>query len=359
MKQIIDTSEFQRLRDIKQLGIASMVFPSATHTRFEHSIGVSHLAGLMVQHLRNEHPELKITDRSIELFRIAGLLHDLGHAPFSHMFDNHIVPNLDKKYFQNDPHFALEHEERSCLILEQMVLKYNLAISKKELNFIKRLIVPQKEDTTWEYQIIANQVNDIDVDKIDYIQRDSFHLNLGYAGQYTRILELGRVIDKQLCYPKKLKFEIYSLFHTRFRLHKEIYNHPVSKAYEFMFTELFCETMKEYPDVKFIDLTESLILARYKRSPASASIIKQIDQRQHPKLLEEYVGIKKINDFTNKTNLIKHYKIGFVGKNKTHPLNSVWFYSTKNKNNKYKIDLNQISPIISQTYFEHGVRIYS
>ena len=274
------------------------------------------------------------------------------------MFDNHIVPNLDK-YFRKDPHFALEHEERSCLILDQMVTKYNLPLEKEEVEFIKRLIVPNKTDTTWEYQIIANQVNDIDVDKIDYIQRDSFHLNLGYAGQYTRILQLGRVIDGQLCYPEKLKFEIYSLFHTRFRLHKEIYNHPVSKAYEFMFTELFIETMKEYPQVKFIELTESLILARYNRSSASKAIMKKIDQRQHPKLLAEYVGTKTTETDIPKSNLVKHYQIGFVGKNKTHPLHSVWFYSAKRKNKKYKINLDQISPIISQTYFEHGVRIYS
>lgn len=360
MKAFIDTPEFQRLRDIKQLGVAHLVFPSATHTRFEHSIGVSHLGGLVISNLKQRQPELNITDRMIELVRIAALMHDIGHAPFSHVFDNEIVASIDPDYFKGDPHFAAEHEDRSCKIIAQMVKDYNLPMTESEVDFVQRLIVPGKEDNTWIFQIIANGVNEIDVDKIDYIQRDGFHLDLCYAGKYSRILLQGRVIDDQLCYPEKLKFEIYSLFHTRFRLHKEIYNHPVAKAYEYVYKDLFLETLKEHPNVPFIQLTEPLILSRFNRSPVVQELFRKIDGRHHIKLLSEYVVHDSCETSVADSNatMVQKYHIGFVGKHKTNPLHNVWYYKMRDPLKKYRILPRDISPIISGTYHEQGVRIY-
>ena len=97
MQSVIDTPEFQRLRDLKQLGTTYFVFPSATHTRFEHSLGVSYLAGVMGESLQKNQPELEITDREIELLRVAGLIHDIGHGPFSHLYDDYIIEENDKR----------------------------------------------------------------------------------------------------------------------------------------------------------------------------------------------------------------------------------------------------------------------
>ena len=115
MRQIIDTPEFQRLRDLKQLGACYYVYPSATHSRFAHSLGVSHLAGLAAQSLKAAQPELKLDERDIELFRIAGLIHDIGHGPFSHLYDEHIR-NANE----------IEHEVRGCQLFRHMVQKYKL-----------------------------------------------------------------------------------------------------------------------------------------------------------------------------------------------------------------------------------------
>ena len=84
---VMDTPDFQRLDNIKQLGGCSYIYPSATHTRKEHSIGVCHLAGLMVKHLRNTQPALGIDDDDELCVKLAGLVHDIGHGPFSHMFE--------------------------------------------------------------------------------------------------------------------------------------------------------------------------------------------------------------------------------------------------------------------------------
>jgi HD superfamily phosphohydrolase len=84
---VIDTPQFQRLRDISQLGGTYYVFPGAASHRFEHSIGVAFLARTYVQKLRENQPELNITDVDAACVEIAGLCHDIGHGPFSHLYD--------------------------------------------------------------------------------------------------------------------------------------------------------------------------------------------------------------------------------------------------------------------------------
>ena len=93
---VMDTPEFQRLDKIAQLGGCSYVYPSATHSRKEHSIGVAHLAEKMASHLQKTQPELSVTDDDVLCVALAGLVHDIGHGPFSHMFEE-FVERVDAK----------------------------------------------------------------------------------------------------------------------------------------------------------------------------------------------------------------------------------------------------------------------
>jgi len=257
MISIIDTYEFQRLRDLKQLGAVHYVYPSATHTRFEHSLGVCHLAKQMAKNLFGDQ-KLPDTHRpSWELISIAGLIHDIGHGPFSHLYDNFIRK-------EHEP----EHEERGCEIFREMVKKYKLDLSDNEVNIIVDMVNPP-EDKYYNpyYQIVANKVNQIDVDKIDYIQRDCYHIGLKFGGEWSRLLTMGKIttLDKSemklITWPKKLEYEIYQLFATRYRLHKQVYNHHTVKAYEYLIADIL-----KTVDIPFIELTDSVIKGCQKQS---------------------------------------------------------------------------------------------
>lgn len=141
---IIDTPEFQRLRWIKQLGMTYFVYPGASHNRFEHSLGVSYLAGELAKTLQTNQKKLDITDEDILCVQIAGLCHDLGHGPFSHLFDESFLPRVKPKY-------AEKHEGLSVKMFDYMMKKNNLRekfekakLGERDIKFIKEQIFCEK-----------------------------------------------------------------------------------------------------------------------------------------------------------------------------------------------------------------------
>ena len=134
--QIIDTPQFQRLRDLHQNGCSYFVFPSATHKRFEHSLGTAHLCNELMKDLKLKQPELNIRENDIINVTIAGLCHDLGHGPFSHSFENCMNTILHNT--ENNHKF--DHEEKSTELLEYLIKQNKIEISSDDLSFIQCLI---------------------------------------------------------------------------------------------------------------------------------------------------------------------------------------------------------------------------
>ncbi|KAM9792691.1 deoxynucleoside triphosphate triphosphohydrolase SAMHD1-like [Neosynchiropus ocellatus] len=262
--EIIDTPEFQRLRNIKQVAGAHFVYPGATHSRFQHSVGACYLAGKFVRRLKTKQPELEITDGDVLCVEIAALCHHLGHGPFSYLFINEFLPRAWKKESEESEEkrngenkqttTAFKHEEVSVKMLDHLLNKNNLKKSMKkynlnlpgDLNFIKDLILGNKEesqerrDKLFLYDIVNNTVNGIDVDKFDSFPRDCHYLGVKNNADFNRLLLSARVCDAenrtQICYRDKDLPHIYEMFRTRFRLHQKVYQHTVC-AVEEMITE--------------------------------------------------------------------------------------------------------------------------
>ncbi|XP_070600999.1 deoxynucleoside triphosphate triphosphohydrolase SAMHD1 isoform X2 [Erythrolamprus reginae] len=292
--RIIDTPQFQRLRYIKQLGGTYYVFPGASHNRFEHSLGVSHLAGLLVQALQERQPELNIDQRDILCVQIAGLCHDLGHGPFSHMFDARFIPLAR-------PTLNWKHEQASVQMFEYLIdsnnlkpemIEYGLKLDE-DIHFIKELIASPVEEkmgdkeaktpggpgsprasssalnqnngqecVLWPYrgrsknksflyEIVANKTSGIDVDKWDYFARDCHHLGIQNNFDYERFIKFARVCQVEdmmhICTRDKEVGNLYDMFHTRNSLHRRAYQHKVSNIIETMITEAF---LKADPHIK-------------------------------------------------------------------------------------------------------------
>ncbi|KIM78005.1 hypothetical protein PILCRDRAFT_608246 [Piloderma croceum F 1598] len=229
----VDTRQFQRLRAIKQLGTSYYVWPGASHNRFEHCLGVAHLARLMAEHLQKSQPELGITPRDVQCVQLAGLCHDLGHGPWSHVWDSLFIPTALKNK-------RWKHEDASEMMFDDLIKKNGIQIPDEDAEFIKALIAGEPTrsgdgaEKRFLFDIVANKRNGIDVDKFDYISRDCHAIGEKGNLSLTRLIHSARVIDNQLCYDIKDANQLYELCYTRFSLHKRIYNHKTAKAIEYM-----------------------------------------------------------------------------------------------------------------------------
>lgn len=400
---IIDTPQFQRLRYLHQLGTCHYVFPTASHTRFEHSIGTYHLTGKVLDILKlNSEPDFindglkkikylksyyetnptqSMLDPYVcELIKIAALCHDIGHGPFSHVFDDIFL-----KHFNQD-HLTY-HENRSCMIIRYIIKNnelLNTTINEDQISFICSLINPSKEETGFIFQIISNNLNSIDVDKFDYICRDTHTLGLKYSIDIPRLIDDMAVIDNKICFLEKLNYELVSLFKTRYRLHKQIYCHKAVVSIQYMVCDImlllndFMNLDQSIYDVaRFSDLTEEYIITYLKilfknkeqyNNTQKAKIVlanniwNRIINRDLYKLAVGKVTEKEIdnNDLDevlksiDKDKIICYKsKIGFVSGSKGNPMDETFFYKKDDNSKCFRITDEHISLLVPKIYQEY------
>lgn len=241
---VIKHEFFQRLKDIKQLGLAYKVFPSVTHSRFEHSIGVAYLCKLAITKLKEEYEF--ITNKLVILVTLAGLLHDVGHGPQSHLFDQ----ILEKKIIMGDEKM-IEHEERSIIIFQAIrndseeLLNY---LNEEDVKFISDMILgiirDKSDPSNCLVELLNNESSIFDLDKLDYLNRDTYY----YYGirdkiNYLKFIEnmrIEKVNDSyELCYSYDLKDDFDDLFRLRFENHFNIYQNINVKKWEKSFEDIF------------------------------------------------------------------------------------------------------------------------
>jgi len=212
IKELVETKEFQRLRNIYQLGECFNVFPGATHTRFSHSLGVYYLCTLVIKQIG---PDLINKKERISLL-IAALLHDIGHGPRSHSFE---------KYF------AISHELEGLEIITNPNSQINKVLRKNRVDILEILSILKGEHCRLFFnQIISGQLG---IDRLDYLLRDSYFCGVNYGKiEYDFLIQNIKIIDDELVYCIKAKNLIECILFSRYQMFSQIYLNQKAVLYE-------------------------------------------------------------------------------------------------------------------------------
>ena len=247
---IIDTVEMQRLRRIRQLGFSYLVYPGANHTRFEHSLGTYHLMNVLLDRLG------MARDADEELI-VASLIHDVGHGPYSHVTEPLIqkftgASHEDIGYvFSTDGEVKERDSEPSAPTIAEVVEAYRLD-RRKIQSYIKGERTGNR--TSRDISRILN--GEIDVDKMDYLVRDSYYTGVAYGVvDNMRLIQGLDFFNGELVITDKGILPAEYLLFSRFLMHPTVYNHHTSRIAQLMFLsalEAFinaeCESESELKD---------------------------------------------------------------------------------------------------------------
>ncbi|MBL7644854.1 MAG: HD domain-containing protein [Candidatus Hydrogenedentes bacterium] len=217
---LINCPEVQRLRRIHQLGVSNITYPGADHTRFAHSLGVTHLMQLVLDHLIRQSDKESIRKARQALLATA-LLHDVGHGPFSHLFETCLNIN---------------HEQWSIAIIRDENSKVNQVLKGQDTylpNHVVDLI--DSNDTKhpeWQRALMSSQ---LDVDRMDYLRRDSLFTGAGYGHfDWHRLLTTVEFYhgETDLVWPEKSALAIEEYIFARYYMYQNVYLHKTTRGFE-------------------------------------------------------------------------------------------------------------------------------
>ena len=284
-REIIDSFPVQRLRRLRQLAGSEYVYPGANHTRFEHSVGVMYLAGRVVE---NPHISQRISEDEAEMVRIAALLHDVGHGPFSHVFEHLLDKELSKT-----------HEDMTLWIIKNSELKDRLNKLGHEAEEIGRLAVGRlhKHGKGFLDQIISSSV---DVDKLDFVVRDTYHTGAEYGYiDIFRLIQTLDVLDEDLAIDLGALSALESFIIARIESFKSIYFHRVGRAAQIMLAMAMENANEELGLTNFrtpkeyLTMDDCTVWTLLKNCKKSRGIIENLERRKMLKCAYERTFYEK------------------------------------------------------------------
>lgn len=258
--RLIATPEFQRLRRIRQLGVAEFVFPGATHTRFAHSIGVFHTARTLITIIRREIRE-RVDERRAEVAVIAALLHDLGHGPFSHTFEG----------VQKSRGAARKHEHWTADIILNAEGGIRGLLEGHRAGFAEEVAtLLAAEDPTDIYHAVVS--SSFDADRLDYLRRDRLMTGTGAGAidfdwlmEHIRVRPIeidaadegasaDAVLVQTFCLDSKALPAAEQFLLARYTLHEQVYFHKATRCIESMISRLLrlVSDMAKTPDIALV-----------------------------------------------------------------------------------------------------------
>ena len=396
----IDTPQVQRLRELKQLGTSYYVFPGASHNRFEHSLGTAHLATNMFDALRTRAASDvrdALTGADRVAVQLAGLCHDLGHGPFSHVFDNEFLPRRVAGWHAGDEP-PWNHEAMGADMFRWMVDDNGMDLDKGVIDRVCDLITSSNVEsatpgTKFLWDIVANKRNSIDVDKFEYLLRDQHSTGVKGNVDVGRLMSFMKVIDDQICFKASEVYNVYDLFHTRANMHQKVYTHKKAKAIEYMIVDALVEAdvawdseiSKSIWDVNEFIRLDDTILKRIEWSKESKlqkgrDLVRKIRRRELYQYVndfavpeEDIIGFKPVTevDITSCQGdnnipgglrpddiIIQNVKIDYSMKSK-NPVDSVKFFQDYGDTHSFHIDKSKVSLLLPNSFIERKVRVFS
>ncbi|MCL6523285.1 MAG: HD domain-containing protein [Thermoflavifilum sp.] len=257
--QLIEHPWYQRLRRIHQMALAQLVFPGAVHTRFQHSLGAYHLLMLALQELKNK--GIAIDREEETAVKLAVLLHDAGHGPFSHALEGKLVEGIG-------------HETISRMIIRQLIptmgSQMEMALAIFDNQYPRRFL----------HQLVSSQ---LDVDRMDYLMRDSFYTGVaeGVIG-YDRILKMLTVLGDELMVEEKAIYSIEKFIIARRLMYWQVYLHKTVLSAETMLVKI----VQRAKDLcrKGVPVFATPALQFFLQTPANADI-------EHPDFLHYFCAL--------------------------------------------------------------------
>ncbi len=284
-KNVIDTYPMQRLRRLRQLAGSEYVYPGANHTRFEHCLGVMYLAGHV---LENPNISRFVNDEEVDMCRISALLHDCGHGPFSHVFEHLLIKDLEKT-----------HEDITSWIIEKSEVGDKLSKMGFNAKEVAGLAVGKlhKKNRAFLNQIISSAV---DVDKQDFIVRDTYHTGAEYGFiDVYRLIHALDVLGENLAVELGALSALEAFVIARIESFKSIYFHRVGRAAQIMLATAMDKANEELGLTAFKTPEEYMMLDDYtvwaalRKCKASNEIISNLENRRMLKCAYERTFYEK------------------------------------------------------------------
>ncbi len=243
-KNIIDTFPVQRLRGIKQLSVSNIAYPGGNHSRFSHALGTMHIAGKIIESLKGEK---EAPPENWQLVRLAGLLHDIGHGPFSHSSESVL-----------STHLGLSHEELGKKVITESKLADEIKAQGYDPEELGELIFGEPEKEKYLKQIITSQ---FDADKMDFLLRDSYFTGVEYGRiDINRLIHSMEIMEGNIAINKKALSALETFIIARYEMFLNVYYHHSVRAAEIMLRKAMNHARRFLGLTTFDDIEEFLQL---------------------------------------------------------------------------------------------------